>query len=481
MAHRGGRARTKLALCTFGLPPPAHLNVAWRAPHLRRPDWGRNRTSRGDSRMKRFAVALAPLAVSLAVLAPTSTTHAQTLTRTPSGPPVVNGAAPSTLVRRDTKVSPAQCCAPSDCCPAPNGCDGSCCDEGYCEGGCCCPGGCCDGGYGCDGAGCSSGCGWGNWCNLCPTPGSARPWFVTADYIYVRANLSEAPAFEVHDESNAPTVTDTFHDFDFQYQSSYRFGCGYQLPRCGEQVRFLFTRMSSSADAAASSPTDTIRGPFDTDPGPGGTFTAHAQVNTWSYDVEFAKTIPLGGSCNSCCGDCCRPSCPAWDVTWEGGFRFAQVRNSRSYLGVPAIDTENPTLSANTDLDFQGGGPRFGLEGRRYFGSRQWLSAYLKGDISLLMGHVDVRDHHLTSDTGSTIDQTATFRNIIPVTEIEAGLTGQLTRSVNLSAGYLFSAWNDLGFRDEFNMSNVTALNTGYDDANILAFDGFFARLEVDF
>jgi hypothetical protein len=284
--------------------------------------------------------------------------------------------------------------------------------------------------------------------------------------------LSEAPAYLVHDESNIPTVTDTFHDLDFQYQSSYRFGAGYQLPRAGEQMRFLFTRMSSSADATATSDTDTIRGPFDTDPGPGGVFTAHGQVDTWSYDVEFAKTIALGGGCGCT---------PAWDITWEGGFRFAQVRNTRSYLGVPADTEEDPTNSASTKLAFQGGGPRFGVEGRRYFGQRQWLSTYVKGDISLLMGHVDVTDHHLTSDTGSIIDQSASFRNIIPVTEIEAGLTGQLTRSVNLTAGYLFSAWQDLGFRDEFNQTGITALNTGYDDGNILGFDGFFARLELDF
>jgi hypothetical protein len=378
------------------------------------------------------------------------------------------------LAKRDTQVKPTCYGAPGGCCPGPGGCDDSCGDDGYCDSGCYCPSGCgdCEGsdcGYGYGGRG--SSCGWGDWCNLCGGSCNSRPWFVTADYLYVRANFSAAPAYLVHDESNAPTVTDTFHDLDFQYQSSYRFGAGYQLPRCGEQVRFLFTRMSSSADAAASSETDTIRGPFETDPGPGGVFTAHGQVDTWSYDVEFAKTIPLGG-----CG-----SCPAWDITWEGGFRFAQVRNSRSYLGVPADTELDPTLSATTKMDFQGGGPRFGVEGRRYFGQRQWLSTYLKGDISLLMGDVNVKDHHLTSDTQSVIDQSATFRNIIPVTEIETGLTAQLTRTINLSTGYLFSAWQDLGFRDKFNQTNVTALNTSYDDANILSFDGFFARLQVDF
>ena len=33
-------------------------------------------------------------------------------------------------------------------------------------------------------------------------------------------------------------------------------------------------------------------------------------------------------------------------------------------------------------LDFNGGGPRVGLEGRRYFGKKHWCSIFLKGDIS---------------------------------------------------------------------------------------------------
>ena len=41
-------------------------------------------------------------------------------------------------------------------------------------------------------------------------------------------------------------------------------------------------------------------------------------------------------------------------------------------------------------MDFQGGGLRTGLEGRRYFFKDGWLSIYGKGDISLLLGDVNV-------------------------------------------------------------------------------------------
>ena len=51
------------------------------------------------------------------------------------------------------------------------------------------------------------------------------------------------------------------------------------------------------------------------------------------------------------------------------------------------------------------------------------------------------------------------------------------------SAGYMLSAWHDLGFRDEpvlgrQALNPVDVLVSHYDDANILGFDGFFARVE---
>jgi hypothetical protein len=43
-----------------------------------------------------------------------------------------------------------------------------------------------------------------------------------------------------------------------------------------------------------------------------------------------------------------------------------------------------------------------------------------------------------------------------------------------MTAGYLMSAWHDLGFREHDSVASEVL----FDDANILGFDGFFARLE---
>lgn len=366
--------------------------------------------------------------------------------------------------------------------------DGYCDDGGYSEG---CYGaecgwddGCCDtcGGYGCDGR-CRGrgglGCilfGW-----ICP-PGR---YFFTADYLYVRANFSEAVAYLEQDDQSQNAGTDVFHELDFQYESSYRFGGGYRLGNCGEEIRFMFTRLSS--DASDVAPSGSFL-PYSVTAPPEGQTFIDADVDLKTYDVEFVKTIPLGGrmgcecgGASGCgdacgCGDGCACDCPAWDITWSGGMRFADVDWNRSYAAVDEQD--EVTAEADAVMDFRGGGVRMGLEGRRYFCRNGCLSVFLKGDISLLLGDLKLESTRVEqSDPNITNTQTFSTRQIIPVTEVETGLTGHITCNTSITTGYLFSAWHDLGFRDEFNFP--TLMETRYDDANILGFDGFFARLEV--
>jgi hypothetical protein len=133
---------------------------------------------------------------------------------------------------------------------------------------------------------------------------------------------------------------------------------------------------------------------------------------------------------------------------------------------------------------FHGGGLRTGLEGRRYFFKDGWMSLYGKGNISLLLGDVHIQSVRAAIDPtpgAPAIVNTQNFktRQIIPVTELEAGLTVQASRSTAITAGYLWAGWHDLGFRDEFELNTLLPLT--YDDANILGFNGLFARVEVGF
>lgn len=342
---------------------------------------------------------------------------------------------------------------------------------------------------------CDSGCCGGH--GLCGRPGQ---FFAYGEYIYVRPSFSEALAYVVSDNNN-PLTGQQFVEFDFDYTSSYRFGGGYRFCDCGGEIVFNYARYRGEAEFAVEGEDGlTILGPYEVNvPTNGGFLFGEADVDVRSYDLGVAKTIPLGsplGCCNTCCdtccdpcctdpccGDCCCGWCPAWDITWSAGVRFAEVdwsRNANSFE--PDLD---PVRSSLTRLNFEGVGARIGLLGRRYFGRRGCVSMYARGDISLLVGDMDISTQ-VTDFSGSGEDlivltQTVhsnTGRRVIPVTEIEAGVTAHLGKHVNLSSGYLLSAWHDLGFRDEYGFGGAFEL-LSYDDANILGFDGFFARAEV--
>jgi hypothetical protein len=370
-------------------------------------------------------------------------------------------------------------CANANCCGA--ACEQTCGAPSCCEPSCgepsCCSQACCVGADGWWGFG-------------------GGQFYFTADYLHVRASFSQATAFI---RESLADGTDEYVPIDFDSESSYRFGGGYRLCCCGEQVRFQFTRMTSSGDAPAAQPGDIV--PYETSPAPNGETQIRADVATKAFDLEWAKTIPLGGQCcnscadtcgngcqTGCCDTCCGKYCPAWDITWSGGVRIADADWSRTYERHD--DTDFIDKISRPELEFRGAGLRTGLEGRRYFGRDGWFSLYAKGNISLLVGNVEVESTEQVFDPTTpnnppiTTSQTFKTRQIIPVTELEAGVTSQVTCHTAFTAGYLMAAWHDLGFRDESSNLIVPGTTvfeppTSYDDANILGFDGFFARLEI--
>ena len=332
-----------------------------------------------------------------------------------------------------------------------------------------------DGYGGCGEQACAPGCGDDCSCNEC------GPCFMVVEYLAVRASFSEATAFIRQDLGEG---TDEFVPFDFNRESAFRIGGGYRLPRCGEEIRFMYTRMTSDADATAF-PGDIV--PFGADPPPDGRTEMDAEVEVNAFDLEWAKTIPLGGQPAGCddafgCGEGCGQRCPAWDITWFGGVRGADVGWERNYTAFD--DTDFPVTDVETELDFKGAGLRTGLEGRRYFFKDGWLSVFGKGAISLLVGDVDINTTRVTDDGVTVVRQFYSNRQIIPVTELEMGATAQVSCRTAISAGYLMNAWHDLGFRNAFDVCDcdgATLLGSKFDDANILGFDGLFVRLECCF
>jgi hypothetical protein len=316
---------------------------------------------------------------------------------------------------------------------------------------------------------------------------------VGAEYIYAKANLSDDLAFVEQDLINGG---ETWQCYDFDYNSSYGFYGGVYLPDCGGAVMFNFRRLTSDAEVSASSVAQqtNIFGPFEID----DNIEGNADVDLKSYDLSFAKTIPLGcplecgcaTGCGDMCDECCDTGCtgcggacgncgwcPAWDITWTGGLRFADVGWSR---GLSAFDPLNNNAFLDgyqTTMNFDGFGGRVGLMGRRYIGRRGLASLYARGDWSVLMGDVEIET--LVTNQAGTAFSRKNCEQIIPVTEIELGGSLHLGAHATLSAGYFWAAWHDLGMSETYDFEQFQVGH--YDDGNILGFDGLFTRVEVAF
>jgi hypothetical protein len=333
-----------------------------------------------------------------------------------------------------------------------------------------------------------------NTCNTCSSGGGGglggfldRPIQIIAgaEYIYAKANFSDSLAFV---EQDLIEGGETWRCFDYNYNSSYSFYGGIYMPDCGGALIFDFTRLTSDADVSAqSTSTVDVFGPFEID----DDIEGHSDVDLKSYDLSFAKTIPLGcpldcggkdcGDCcdDTCCGDSCGNGCgcgwcPAWDITWSGGIRFADVNWSR---GLTSFDDGEFLDGYNTTMNFDGFGGRVGLMGRRYFGRRGLASVYAKGDWSLLLGDVELET--LVTNAAGTAFIRKDCEQIIPVTEIELGGSIHLGSHATLSAGYFWAAWHDLGTSETYDFNQFQVHH--YDDGNILGFDGLFGRVEVAF
>ena len=312
-------------------------------------------------------------------------------------------------------------------------------------------------------------------------------WFGGAEYLLIRPHFSQDAAMMRETLTNpqiGPSVsTDTAIGFDYDYTSSIRAFIGYRLCDCGGEIQFTYW----SLDAKAGAPTGTASAtstqevfffaPNELSPQVGGTLSASARVNVNAFDLDFSKRIPLG--------DCDCACCPAWDLKWSAGVRIASVAQSKDR----AVTSPNTAPAgaviemSDYSTDFRGAGPRLGLEGRRYFGECGNFSLFARGSGSLLLGQFDsVRTINNYDATGTliTIDVSEQRQTrIIPVAELEVGGTWQVCDCFQITAGWLFQAWWDLGQTEVFARDT-----TGFDtapDSNILSFDGLFVRAEYCF
>ena len=78
--------------------------------------------------------------------------------------------------------------------------------------------------------------------------------------------------------------------------------------------------------------------------------------------------------------------------------------------------------------------------------------------------------------------QSYNYTRIVPVIDLEVGLSRQLGKKTLVTAGYFMQVWIDASTVNNLNQPGVGGLSpANQDDANMTMFDGFMLRVERTF
>jgi hypothetical protein len=133
----------------------------------------------------------------------------------------------------------------------------------------------------------------------------------------------------------------------------------------------------------------------------------------------------------------------------------------------------------NTDIDFDGGGIRLGLDGERAMNDCGW-SAYGKATANFIGGNFRADYTQIDSFQQVVVDTDWRSGRVVSILDLELGLSwlGPQGR-FRFSAGYLVSAWFNAVKTDDF--IKAVQANNFTDLGDTLSFDGLTARAEFRF
>lgn len=249
---------------------------------------------------------------------------------------------------------------------------------------------------------------------------------------------------------------------DLEYDVGFRVGFNLALDECSS-VALVYSQFDSAAsDAVATAAPDVVRAlvmhPNSANAAVDSLMArATNSVDFQLADVDF-RHVWSASDCHV--------------VNWIIGARYAHLDQDFSSefenLGVSTVDT---------DIKFDGGGLRLGLEAeRRACGG---LSLYAKGYSSFVAGDFDAsyRQYDVVAD--STVFNSWNAGRVVTMLDLEAGLSWTSANGrVRATAGYTISGWYNTAKTNDW----INAVRNGnyldMTDSEVLTFDGFTTRLE---
>jgi hypothetical protein len=258
---------------------------------------------------------------------------------------------------------------------------------------------------------------------------------------------------------------------DQEYEPAFRAGAILRLTD-GASIRgqYWFFRSEATDSATITAPNvlrSLVTHPLSTNAAT-DTLDANAELDI-NYDLVDIDYRGLIVGCESCCDNKCA-------ILLNGiiGGRYANFE--QEFTSTFAVIG---TTNVNTNVDFQGGGIRFGLEGEHHATSTGFY-VYGSGVTNLLVGEFEANYTQIHSVNGVEATTSWTAGRVVPVVDLELGIgwVGP-RRRLKFSGGYQVSTWFNVVKTDDW--IDAVQQNEFNDLSGTMTFDGLVARAMWEF
>jgi hypothetical protein len=327
--------------------------------------------------------------------------------------------------------------------------------------------GCTDPACGLDG-GCGKNCG----CDDC-CKGWCHRFNIFGEFLYLRprdAEVAYAVAIDgnITDPSDPAFQVGRVQVVDPDYQPGFRFGGGFTLDECS-QIVATYSQLDADASDNLVLPgglgNPVARSLVSPLPINAAVDTLDAQADLFvqfkTLDIDYKGLFAY---------------CDDYKLAYVIGARYAKLNQEFDALfAVNGFDT------VSTDVEFEGAGVKFGLEGERYGRNQQWF-VYGKGSVSAVGG--EFRNTYFGSNQADAtlVDTGWKAGRLVTITDVEFGAGWQnCCGNFRLSAGYMYSTWFNVVRTNEWidavQLNNFTDRSDNF--KGMMTFDGLTARAEL--
>ncbi len=308
---------------------------------------------------------------------------------------------------------------------------------------------------------CETGC---SDCQPCPWEHRNSVW---GEFLYLHAtNVDMAHAQQQNGVGGAGTTPfGRIGTVDPNYQPGFRIGGNWALDSCSSIVGSYTFYESQAIDTVVPGAGGSVGSLVHH---PGAAITASAGPVNATYDIDFQladlryRRLLFGSD-------------RKW-VNYSIGALYGHLEQDFSQRGVFSGGSAG-TLDTRTEIDFDGGGVKLGLDGERLIGCRGF-SVYGRASVSPIVGQFS-SDYTLQNSTTSVLLANAAWKDdrFVTILDYEFGLawTGPCNRW-RLSTGYMASFWFNAvttpSFIDAVQADNYVEVG------DTISFDGLTARVE---